>query len=157
MCSTLQLFLHVALHLYFTFQKIFDLMAAVTFQPSSILDGFNWPPYNTGMFQELHIEDQHLVARHLEEKASRQISSVRDSDMCDYDKQVNLQNLEKLARMHHEAECCICPLVAAHQAREEMEYLRHETWARQEVSDAVKALKVATEKRKKVRLMEISS
>ena len=151
MCSTLQLFLHVALHLYYTFQKIFDLMAAATFQPSSILDGFNWPPYNTGMFRELHIEDQHLIACHLEEKASHQISSVRNSDMCDYDKQVNLQNLEKLARMHCKAERHIRPLVAVHQARQETERLRHETRARQEVSDAMKALKVAAEKRKKAK------
>ncbi len=71
--------------------------------------------------------------------------------MCDYDKQVNLQNLEKLARMHCKAERHIRPLVAVHQARQETERLRHETRARQEVSDAMKALKVAAEKRKKAK------
>ncbi len=147
----------MALHLYYTFQKILDLMAAATFQPTSVLDGFNWPPYNTGMFRELHIEDQHLIAHHLEEKASCQNSSVCNSSMSDYDKQVNLQNLEKLARMHREAECRIHPLVAAHQAREETEHLRQEARAQQEVSDALKALKVAMEKRKSKRLMETSS
>ncbi len=124
-------------------------MGAATFQPSTILAGFNWPPYNMGMFWELHIEDQHLVAHHLEEKASHQISSVRDSSMSDYDKQVNLENLEKLWRMHREAERRIRPLVAVQQARQETERLRWEVRARQEVSDAVKALKVAAEKRKK--------
>ncbi len=104
-------------------------MGAATFQPLTILAGFNWPPYNMGMFRELHIEDQHLVARHLEEKASCQISSVRDSSMSDYDKQVNLENLEKLWRMHHEAEHCIPPLVAAQQARQETERLRREARA----------------------------
>ncbi len=126
-------------------------MGAATFQPLIILASFNWPPYYTGMFRHLHIEDQHLVAHHLEKKASCKISAVRDSSMSDYDKQVNLENLEKLWRMHREAERRIRPLVSAQQAHQETEHLRWEAWARQDVSDAMKALKVAAEKRRKVK------